>query len=200
MCRQPTVHRVDHVDAVVEFVEPAHRARTVIVSSGLARRTVLVDVDVDGVWPDRIGTEQLPFCDAFGEHVVAQLLVVRTSPRPRWRGHRGTIVRTAPQGPPRRSPMPTPSEHPRTARPQPPARRRQRCQRRDVSSARAERTTRTRAPCRRRRRARWPPLTRRQIEHRRGGRERPARQPARGRPRPGVRPLLSRGLQRWNER
>jgi probable non-F420 flavinoid oxidoreductase len=71
------LQRVEHFDAAAEFVEPAQVAAKVIVSSDparhLARLTELVEVGFDGVWLHHVGTDQLPFLDTFGEHVVPQL-------------------------------------------------------------------------------------------------------------------------------
>jgi probable non-F420 flavinoid oxidoreductase len=72
---------VEHFEQAARHVRPADVAERVIVSSDpgrqLARLTELVEVGFDGVWIHHVGTEQGPFIDVFGEHVVPQLRQVR---------------------------------------------------------------------------------------------------------------------------
>jgi hypothetical protein len=72
---------VEHFEQAARHVRPADVAERVLVSSDpgrqLARLAELVEVGFDGVWIHHVGTEQGPFIDVFGEHVVPQLRQVR---------------------------------------------------------------------------------------------------------------------------
>ena len=69
--------RVEHFDEAARHVRPEDVAARVIVSSDpgrhLARLVELVEIGFDGIWLHHVGTEQRPFIDVFGEHVVPQL-------------------------------------------------------------------------------------------------------------------------------
>jgi probable non-F420 flavinoid oxidoreductase len=68
---------VEHFDEAARHVRPEDVASRVVVSSDparhLARLVELVELGFDGIWLHHVGTEQQPFIDVFGEHVVAPL-------------------------------------------------------------------------------------------------------------------------------
>jgi probable non-F420 flavinoid oxidoreductase len=72
---------VEHFEEAARHVRPEDVGQQVIVSSDPARHldrlVELVDVGFDGVWIHHVGTEQAPFIDVFGEHVVPQLRQAR---------------------------------------------------------------------------------------------------------------------------
>jgi alkanesulfonate monooxygenase SsuD/methylene tetrahydromethanopterin reductase-like flavin-dependent oxidoreductase (luciferase family) len=68
---------VEHFDEAARHVGREAVAQRVIVSSDpsrhLDRLAELVAIGFDGIWLHHVGTEQDPFIDVFGEHVVPQL-------------------------------------------------------------------------------------------------------------------------------
>lgn len=68
---------VEHFEEAARHVRPEDVAQRVVVSSDparhLARLAELVEVGFDGIWIHHVGTDQAPFIDVFGEHVVPQL-------------------------------------------------------------------------------------------------------------------------------
>jgi probable non-F420 flavinoid oxidoreductase len=68
---------VEHFDEAARYVRPEDVAAHVIVSSEPARHlerlVELVEIGFDGIWLHHVGSDQLPFIDVFGEHVVPEL-------------------------------------------------------------------------------------------------------------------------------
>jgi probable non-F420 flavinoid oxidoreductase len=68
---------VEDFDRAAREVRPEDVEARVIVSSDparhLARLAELIEIGFDGVWIHHVGTEQEPFIDVFGEHVLPQL-------------------------------------------------------------------------------------------------------------------------------
>ena len=68
---------VEHFDTAAAFVRPEDVRDRVLVSSDLAwhcdQLAELVALGFDGVWIHHVGRAQLPFLEAFGEHVVPTL-------------------------------------------------------------------------------------------------------------------------------
>ena len=75
---------VEQFDEAARYVRPEDVAAQVIVSSDpgrhLARLVELVEIGFDGVWLHHVGTDQVPFIDVFGEHVVPELRNVNPGP------------------------------------------------------------------------------------------------------------------------
>jgi len=68
---------VEEFDRAARHVRPADVEARVTVSSDpsrhLARLVELVEIGFDGIWIHHVGTDQAPFIDVFGEHVLPQL-------------------------------------------------------------------------------------------------------------------------------
>jgi probable non-F420 flavinoid oxidoreductase len=78
------LEQVEQFDEAARYVRPEDVAAHVIVSSEpgrhLARLVELVELGFDGVWLHHVGTDQVPFIDVFGEHVVPELRNVNPGP------------------------------------------------------------------------------------------------------------------------